>query len=130
MRTMAQTFIKFRMLGSFVEDMKQCSGPVGHQTLRSSNMVRATREYDHMYQDAISVLAVGKSSFAAGTADGKAFIKVGGVSFRRSERDSKGHGADEGFTGLVEAVVFEQSQESLIGYMTDVRAPRFQRCVH
>eukprot|EP00892_Ulva_mutabilis_P006518 jgi/Ulvmu1/4238/UM191_0011.1 len=54
-----------------------------------------------------------------GTVDGKAFIKLGGVSFRRSEQASKLHGADEGFTGLVEAVVFEKSQENSIGYMTD-----------
>lgn len=57
----------------------------------------------------------------SGTTDGKAFIRMGGVSFRRSDAASKLHGADEGFTGLVEAVVFEKSQESMIGYMTDVR---------
>lgn len=83
-----------------------------------------------MYLDPSELLAVINCGSAVGTADGKAFIKVGGVSFRRSERDSKRHGADEGFTGLVEVVVFEQSQQSLIGYMTDVRVPRFQRCVH
>lgn len=44
-----------------------------------------------------------------------------GVRFRRPERISSRHGADEGFTGLVEAVVFEKSEEHMIGYMTDVR---------
>jgi hypothetical protein len=56
----------------------------------------------------------------AGLIDGKSFIQIGGLSFLRTEEARASHSADEGFTGLVEVVVFEKSQQHLVGYQGEV----------
>lgn len=46
---------------------------------------------------------------------------MGDLFFKRSKDESEQYAEDEGFTGLVEVVVFERSQQNMIGYATDVR---------
>ena len=58
----------------------------------------------------------------AGTNDGKAFIKMNDVFFKRPKASVANFTRDYGFSGLVEVVVFERSQQQLIGYPTEVRA--------
>jgi hypothetical protein len=64
----------------------------------------------------------------AGTNDGKAFIQMSDVFFKRPKSSAANFTADAGFTGLVEVVVFEQSQQDRIGYPTEVRRDFVHSC--
>jgi hypothetical protein len=56
-----------------------------------------------------------------GTSDGRSFIKLSDLFFKRTKESVQNYTSDEGYTGLVEVVVFERSQQDLIGYASEVR---------
>lgn len=59
----------------------------------------------------------------AGTSDGRSIIKMSDLFFKRPKESAENYTQGDGFTGLVEVVVFERSQQDLIGYASEVALP-------
>jgi hypothetical protein len=110
--------------GSVVTPKRQGTSTLLPVVSADSSQLQANIMFTHtaaILSRALSPRGAGLVPDFAGTNDGKSFIKMGDLFFKRSKHEAEKYAEDEGFTGLVEVIVFERSQQDMIGYATDVR---------